>query len=43
MMYIYVYYLQYIVSVRLEYVQMEAHAENWDLPIAVNVQLGTLV
>ena len=36
-------YYQYIVIVRLEYVQMEAHAENWDLLIFVRVQMGMLV
>ena len=43
MMYMVIYYLQYIVNVRLQYVQMEAHAENWDLPIVVYVQLDTFV
>ena len=35
--------LQYIVNVRSDCAQMEAHVENWDLLISVYVQVGMLV
>ena len=34
--------MQYIVNVKLECVQMEEHAEKWDLLIAVYVQMDIL-